>query len=124
MSFYVVLQIQVNWKGWVVIAGRSTLPVNHQAHKYNYMFINIAQAGPMSTAPPLSSLVENVANFVTSLIAVIAILVIVVAGIMYMMSGGDTARVQVAKKALIGGITGLVIALLALTIVHTISNFV
>jgi len=88
------------------------------------MFINIAQAGPMSIAPPLSSLVENVANFVVSLIAVIAILVIVVAGIMYITSRGDENRVQGAKKALISGIVGLIVALLSFAIVSTISSFV
>lgn len=86
--------------------------------------INIAQAGPLDTAPKLSSLVMSVLQFVVTLVGVIAVLVIVVAGIMYMTSGGDTNRVQIAKKALSAGVIGLAIAILSLIIVKTIVSFV
>ncbi|MEA3323396.1 MAG: hypothetical protein U9Q12_04185 [Patescibacteria group bacterium] len=86
--------------------------------------VNIAQAGPLDTAPKLSSLVTSVLQFVVTLVGVIAVLVIIVAGIMYMTSGGDTARVQTAKKALWAGVIGLSIAILSLIIVKTIVSFV
>ncbi len=89
-----------------------------------YRIINIAWAGPIADAPSLSSVAISVANFVTSLIAGIAIIVIVLAGIMYMTSSGDESRVRVSKKALIAGIVGLVVALLAFSIVVIVDGLV
>lgn len=86
--------------------------------------INIAQAGPLDTAPKLSSLVTNILQFVVTLVGVIAVLVIVIAGIIYMTSGGNAERVQIAKKALWAGIIGLVVAVLSLIIVKTIVSLV
>ena len=86
-------------------------------------FINIAQAGPMSDAKPISYFATNITNFVISVVAVVAILMIVVSGLMYITSAGDESKVANAKKSLTTGIVGLVIALVAFVIVKTISNF-
>lgn len=88
------------------------------------MIINSAQAGPMTDAPPLSDIVMSVLQFVLTIAGVIAVLSIVIAGIMYMTSGGNTERVGFAKKALIGGIVGLSVVLLSLIIVSTIVSLV
>lgn len=88
------------------------------------MLINIAQAGPMASAPPLSTLVMNVLSFVLTIVGAIAVLVIVVAGVMYMTAGGDAERVARAKRALIGGIIGICVVILSLTIVKTIIGLV
>ena len=82
--------------------------------------INVAQAGPMSEAPPLHTYAENILYFVVSLIGIVAILAIVIAGVMYITAGGDRERVQKAKHALEAGIVGLAIALLALIIVRVV----
>jgi type IV secretory pathway VirB2 component (pilin) len=87
-------------------------------------FVKVAQAGPMADAPRLSTLVGNVLGFVLSIVGVIAVLMIVVAGIMYMSAAGDMGRIALAKRALTGGVIGLVVALLALVIVRTITALV
>ena len=84
--------------------------------------INIAQAGPMESAIPVSIMVENVAKFLVSVLGIVAVIVIMIAGIMYMTSGGDINRAQSAKKVLLGGFVGFSIALLAFTIVNIISR--
>ena len=82
--------------------------------------INIAQAGPLDTAPPVSSLLGAVLKFAVSLIGGVAVLVIVIAGVMYIMSGGNQAQVQKAKSTLIAGIVGLVVAIISYIIVTEI----
>lgn len=92
---------------------------------YNAMqLIHSVQAGPIAEAPRLSDILLSVLHFVVAIVGVIAVLVIVVAGIMYMTSGGDEGRVAMAKKALVGGVIGVVIIVLSLTIVHVLIDLV
>jgi hypothetical protein len=73
---------------------------------------------------PVIDMIDSVARFVTGLIAVIAMLMIVVSGIMYITSGGDEKRTQAAKSALTYAIIGLVVALLAYVIVYSVGRMV
>ena len=86
--------------------------------------INIAQAGPMASAPPASSYLNGAIEFVAVLVGGLAVLGILISGAMYMMSGGDSTRVQSAKRALTASIIGLVVALLSLIIVKTVIGFI
>jgi len=86
-------------------------------------FINIAQAGPMSSAPSASSYLTGAVEFLVIFVGAIAVLGVLISGVMYMISGGDSARTETAKKALTASIVGLVIALLALIIVRTVIGF-
>jgi type IV secretory pathway VirB2 component (pilin) len=88
------------------------------------ILINEALAVSMDDAKPLHTYVDAILQFVVTLVGVIAVLVIIISGILYMTSNGDTTRVQIAKKTLTGGIIGLVIAILSLVIVKTIVSFV
>jgi len=85
--------------------------------------INIAHAGPMASAPPASSYLTGVVEFFVILVGSVAVLGVLISGVMYMMSGGDSARTETAKKALTTSIVGLVIALLSLIIVKTVIGF-
>jgi hypothetical protein len=87
-------------------------------------FINIAQAGPIASAPSLTDIAVNAVEFVTSIVGVLAILMMVIGGVLYMTAGGDRGRVDMAKKTITGGIIGLVIAILSLTIVWAITTLV
>ncbi len=60
--------------------------------------------------------------FITEIISVLAIIVIVWAGLSYITSGGDSGRVDRAKGWLLYGIIGLTVALLAFVIVTSIST--
>ena len=64
---------------------------------------------------------EDVLNFFLSFVAILAVLMIVVSGIVYMTSAGNTERVETAKKWLSASIIGLVIVLIAYVIVFTLS---
>lgn len=80
---------------------------------------------PTGTGLPnsgVSTILDNVSKFVISLIAGLAVLMIVVSGIMYITAGGDSGKAEKAKEWLIASIVGLVIALLAFVIVIVVGN--
>lgn len=59
-------------------------------------------------------------EYVLTFLAALAVLVIVISGILYISAGGEQDRVDSAKKWLMYGIIGLVIALLAYVIVYAV----
>lgn len=72
----------------------------------------------------LESVVPNFINVAMWAIGIIAVVIIIVAGIMYATAAGDEAKVKKAKHALIGGVVGLVIALLAFAIITFVQGVV
>lgn len=73
-----------------------------------------------NTSP--DNIIAGILNVVYSVSAVIAVIVIVVAGIMYITSDGDAARVGKAKSAIIYSAVGLVIIGSAFIITGIIQN--
>jgi hypothetical protein len=66
----------------------------------------------------VDSLLKNVVNIVSAVVGVIAVIMIIVGGLRYITSGGDTSKVSGAKNTLLYAIIGLVIVALAQIIVH------
>lgn len=64
------------------------------------------------------SIVATIVNILTIIIGVAAVIVIIVAGIQYMLSTGDPTKVNNAKNAILYAIAGLVVAVLAQVIVR------
>lgn len=62
--------------------------------------------------------VGNILNIVFTWVAVIAVIVIIIGGILYMTSQGDPGKIQRAKGAILYAVIGLVIVLLAFAIVN------
>jgi hypothetical protein len=52
--------------------------------------------------------------------AALAVIIIVAAGFMYVLSSGDASRVSRAKNAIIGAVVGLIVVLMAFTITNII----
>ena len=70
----------------------------------------------------IGEVLTTVLEYVLGFLAVLSILMIVVAGIMYITSGGDESRVDKAKSWLTYAIIGLIVALLGYVIVSTVGN--
>lgn len=62
--------------------------------------------------------VTNIINAVISVVGIVAVLVIVVAGQRYITSNGDPTKLQQARNMIIYGLIGVIIALLAFAIVN------
>lgn len=71
----------------------------------------------------LMTVLQVIINVVLGVIAFVAVVMIIMGGIQYTTSSGDTAKVTKAKNTILYGVIGLVIALLAFAIVNfVISN--
>ena len=63
-------------------------------------------------------------NVVVAIVGFVAVIMIIVGGIMYTTSSGDSAKVKKAKDTIMYGIIGLVIAMLAFAIVNFVLSSV
>ena len=68
----------------------------------------------------LSEILEDLIKWLLKIVILIAILMIIVSGAMYMISAGDQTKTDTAKKALTYAILGLLVVALAYAIVNTL----
>lgn len=66
--------------------------------------------------------VTNILNTVISIVGILAVLILVIAGQRYIVSNGDPGKLQQAKNMVLYGLIGLVVALLSFAIVNFILN--
>ncbi len=79
------------------------------------------------TAPEgltLREIIINILELLLSVVGVLAIIGMVIGGIMYMTSYGDTDRIETAKKIFTYSIIGITVALGSLIIVKQVSNLI
>lgn len=65
----------------------------------------------------LDAQIQNITNFLLMAIGVIAVIMIIIGGIRYAVSGGDENGTRAAKDTILFAVIGLVVALLAYAIV-------
>ena len=75
-----------------------------------------ASGGP-SVTKDLSTIIIDTIKTLSGFVGALSVLMLVVGGVMYMVSAGDSSRVETARKIIQYSIIGLVVALLALIIV-------
>jgi len=76
-----------------------------------------------SSALSLTTIATNVLNFFLSIIGILAIIMMVVGGTMYLTAAGDEDRIDEGKKIVKYSIIGIAIALAALVIVTQVVDF-
>ena len=64
------------------------------------------------------TLVQNIVSTLLFVLGVICVIVIIVGGIRYALSGGDSSQISSAKNTILYAVVGLVVALLAYAIVN------
>lgn len=67
-----------------------------------------------------NGIVGTVVNILSIIVGVAAVIVIIIAGIQYMLSTGDPSKVNNAKNAILYAVVGLIIAVLSQVIVKFI----
>lgn len=85
--------------------------------------INIAHAGVISSAPSFSQIGMKALMFLLSIAAVVDIIMMVIAGIMYLFSAGDQSRMGKAKKTFFAAVIGIVMIFSAFIIVNFVGQF-
>lgn len=73
----------------------------------------------------LGDVIETVTNVLLFIIGAIAVIMIIIGGIKYVVSNGDSAQITSAKNTILYAVIGIVVALLAYAIVNfVIDEFV
>lgn len=79
-------------------------------------------ATPAGTNTNLRAQLQTVTNILLFLLGAIAVVVIVIGGIKYTTSDGDSSKIQSAKNTILYAIVGIIVALLAFAIVSFVIN--
>ena len=105
--------------GAILSVGLATLPVTVGAvDVFPQCDGSNTSAVCKSTNDDLSSMIRTIVNTLLYILGAVSVLVIVIAGIMYVVSGGDLNAVNKAKNALLYAVIGLIVAILAYAIVN------
>ncbi len=80
----------------------------------------VSETSGVTGAKPLSQVILDILQVIIGVTGGIAVLMLVIGGILYMISGGDQARSDTAKNTIKYALIGLVVALLSLVIVNAI----
>lgn len=74
------------------------------------------------TGTALPKLIQDVVNVLLYVIGAVAVIMIVIGGIRYTTSNGDSSQITSAKNTILYAVVGLVIAMLAYAIVNFVVN--
>ena len=80
----------------------------------------LAQVGgtpPSSFSPNLTALGQTIINQVWIVFTIFAVICFVIAGILFLVSQGDPEKVTKARSAFLWGVAGVVVGVLAYTII-------
>lgn len=78
----------------------------------------IKAAGSQTNASGLDANVKTIINVLLFIIGIAAVIMIVIGGLRYVISGGDSSHTKAAKDTIFYAVIGLVIAILAYAIVN------
>ena len=77
----------------------------------------------VSGALTLSAIAMNVLNFLLGILGVLAMVMLVIGGIMYLTSAGDEDRIDKGKKIFTYSLIGIIVAMSSLVVVKQIAKF-
>lgn len=77
----------------------------------------------VAAAPSLTATALKVLNFLLSIIGVLAVIMMVIGGLMYITAGGDEGRAETGKKIVTYAAIGVAVALAALVLVTQVARF-
>lgn len=83
----------------------------------------VSVPGSVSSALSLSQIALNVLHFLLGIIGVLALIMLVIGGIMYLTSAGDEERVESGKKIFKYSLIGIVVVMASMVIVKQITYF-
>lgn len=80
-----------------------------------YADCNLPEDLPTQDVPTVA---QTIINVMVSVVGIVAVAVIVIGGILYVTSTGEAAKTKRAQQAILYGVVGLVVAILAYAIVN------
>ena len=79
---------------------------------------------PTEAGFTLSEAIVNVINAILVIAGSLAVLFLIIGGIRYIISAGNSDQIEGARHTIFNAIIGIVVILLALIIVNTLNNFI
>ncbi|MBI4652912.1 hypothetical protein HY750_01530 [Candidatus Kuenenbacteria bacterium] len=79
---------------------------------------DIAKSGLQTQNTSLQTIIMNIINIVLGFLGIIAIIIVIIGGFKWMTSGKKKKKTTDARKLIIAGLVGLIIILIAYTIVN------
>lgn len=84
---------------------------------------NAGQCNLVKSSGDLSDNVWKIVSFALGILGGVAVIVIIIAGILYTISAGDAGKVKKAKNTILYAVIGLVVAMLSSAIIAFINGF-
>ncbi len=81
-------------------------------------------AGIIEDATPIAEVLANGLSLVLSVAGVFAMLSFCIAGVLYLMAGGEEGRMKQAKGTMTFSVIGVVVCICALVVVRTVAGMV
>lgn len=78
----------------------------------------VCQSAPKDQAP---AMVKTVIDVLLFILGIVAVIMIIIGGLRYVLSGGDSGAVTGAKNTILYAVIGLVVAIMAYAIVHFVT---
>ncbi len=82
----------------------------------------LVHAQSIQSASDVSRVVERIAQFLSSLLLSVSVVVIIIAGFMYLSAGGNEKRVEQATKTITYAMVGIIVGILAYSVPRLITN--
>lgn len=83
-----------------------------------------SQAKGVAKSADIAQLILKVINYAIIIIGVLAVLIFVYAGFLYLTAAGDQERIEKAKNTLLYAVVGVVVSVLGFVAVATVQRFI
>jgi hypothetical protein len=94
------------------------VPAAHAVNVFDQCKNNASSAVCKAKNDNATNMVKVVINIILSILGIIAVIMIIIGGIRYTTSGGDSSGLKNARDTIVYAVVGLVIAILSFAIVN------
>jgi len=106
----------------LLVSGLSLMPATVMADARDDVCKGVELTGgscdPTPGQPTVNSIIKDVVNILSFVVGVVAVIMVIVGGLKYITSGGDSNSVNSAKNTILYAVIGLVVVALAQIIVR------
>jgi len=81
-------------------------------------FADLPKVDSFEGQDDLTEVVKQIINAVIGVLGIVCVVVMIIGGVNYMTSSGDTSKVKKAKDTILYGLIGLVVCVLAFALVN------
>lgn len=78
----------------------------------------------INSGSTIGSILTDIINILSSILGIVAVIMIIIGGFKYITSGGEASKTASAKNTLLFAFVGLILAVLAQVLVHFVLNHV